>query len=174
MRIILQPLQSLIMQLNRKLIKALKRRCTFLVMQLLSSGSEVLEFCWPLHKIPRRKKKWENVVFHRPITPLNMLIKVLQFLTFGLYLSVVYGIIHREKRRAAFKNHHFEQQNSRDLDTKFGNVIGMWDSSFSFYFVLFIYVYAANNSSVTELVSFLLSCTSFFNVLRLIWILVMQ
>lgn len=84
MRIILQPLQSLlIMRFNRKFIKALMHRCTFLVIQWHNSGSEVLEFCWLCYEIPRRKKKWENVVFHGPLTPLNMLIKVVQLLTFG-------------------------------------------------------------------------------------------
>lgn len=98
MRIILQPLQSLlIMRFNRKLIKALMPRCTFLVIQWRNSGSEVLEFCWLCYKIPRRKKKWENVVFHGPVTPLNVLIKVVQLLTFGLDLSVLDRIIDRVK-----------------------------------------------------------------------------
>lgn len=66
MRIILQPLQSLIMQLNRKLIKALKHRCAFLVIQLQNSVSEVLEFCWLLHKNPTQEEKVRECGFPSP------------------------------------------------------------------------------------------------------------
>lgn len=63
MRIILQLLQSLIVQLNWKLIKALK--------PMQSSGDTEVQFkvrnfgiCWFLHKNPTREEKCENVVMY--------------------------------------------------------------------------------------------------------------
>lgn len=63
MRIILQLLQSLIVQLNWKLIKALK--------PMRSSGDTEVQFkvrnfgiFWFLHKNPTREERCENVVVY--------------------------------------------------------------------------------------------------------------
>lgn len=80
--------------------------------------------------------------FHRPITPLNMLIKVLQFLTFGLCFKCLCGIIRSKKNNRKddaqlFQTAHFKQQDRtrRVRIIEAGNLIGIWDS----YFVLFLF-----------------------------------
>lgn len=87
MQIILQPLQSLIVQLSRKLIKSLKPThfSGYAVVQLKVRNFGIVGF---FIKIPRRMKKCENVVTCPSFYSSNMLIKVLQSLKFSLYFII--------------------------------------------------------------------------------------